>query len=256
MHFKLNGLAYDLTPAEVEHRVAGAIPEPVRQHAVRLGGEWYPVKQAFELAIGVPRSEFTSHIARRHLAALGMEMAGVVESRPRTTSRQTDSLEGARAAKLGRELLSEIGHKDDERWHSEAEVQAAVVAHLATQGWKVLSVADTATRQHGIDVVATDVNGRGAGIEVKGYPSRTYADPRRAGETKRTQPSTQAGHWYAQAILAAMRLRTKRPELRSVIALPDFSRYRDLYVETKSSLHTAGIEVWWVTNEGLVSDER
>jgi hypothetical protein len=54
-------------------------------------------------------------------------------------------------------------------------------------------------------------------------------------------------------VLAAMRLRTKRPELRSVIALPDFSRYRDLFAETHNSLGAAGIEVWWVGSNGKVS---
>lgn len=88
----------------------------------------------------------------------------------------------------------------------------------------------------------------------QGYPSRSYADPARSAETKRTQPSTQAGHWYAQAVLAAMRLRSKRPELRSVIALPHFSRYRDLYAETKGSLDAAYIELWWVNDRGEVSE--
>lgn len=102
---------------------------------------------------------------------------------------------------------------------------------LAAAGWRILSVADTATREHGIDIVAS----RGdetVGVEVTGYPSRTYADPARAADTKRTHPSTQAGHWFAQALLAAMRLRGRRPGVRSVIALPDFPRFRSLYGET------------------------
>ena len=66
----------------------------------------------------------------------------------------------------------------------------------------------------------------------------------RAGEVKRTSPSTQAVHWYSQAVLAAMRLRGKEPQWRSVIALPDFSRYRDLHADTAGSLEAAQIEVW------------
>ncbi|MBC5984937.1 hypothetical protein H8949_18535, partial [Bacillus pumilus] len=65
-------------------------------------------------------------------------------------------------------------------------------------------------------------------------------------------PSTQAGHWYSQAVLAAMRLRGKEPQWRSVIALPDFSRYRDLHAETAGSLAAAQIEVWWVDQAGSV----
>lgn len=118
-------------------------------------------------------------------------------------------------------------------WHTEANVQAALVTALAGEGWRILSVANTATKEHG-DVIASR-DGRTVGVEVKGFPSRSYADPARAGEAKRTSPSTQAGHWYSQAVLAAMRLRGKEPSWGSVIALPDFPRYRDLHAETAGS---------------------
>jgi Holliday junction resolvase-like predicted endonuclease len=134
-------------------------------------------------------------------------------------------------------------------WHTEANVQATLVTALATDGWRILSVANTATKEHGIDVIAAR-DGQTVGIEVKGFPSRAYADPARAGEQKRTSPSTQAVHWYSQAVLAAMRLRGKEPSWRSVIALPDFSRYRDLHAETVGSVAAAGIEVWWVDQTG------
>jgi Holliday junction resolvase-like predicted endonuclease len=126
-----------------------------------------------------------------------------------------------------------------------------LVTALAANGWSILSVANTATKEHGIDVIASR-DGQTIGIEVKGFPSRAYANPARAGEQKRTSPSTQAGHWYAQAVLAAMRLRGKEPAWRSVIALPDFPRYRDLHSETVESLEAAGIEVWWVDRTGAL----
>ena len=50
-----------------------------------------------------------------------------------------------------------------------------------------------------------------------------------------------------------MRLRGKQPEWRSIIALPDFSRYRDLYADTVGSLNAATIEIWWVQEDGTVS---
>ena len=133
-------------------------------------------------------------------------------------------------------------------WHTEANVQALLVTALATDGWRIVSVANTATKEHGIDVIAAR-DGETAGIEVKGSPSRAYADPARAGEQKPTSPSTQAGHWYSQAVLAAMRLR-QEPSWRSVIALPDFPRYRDLHSQTVGSLAAAGIEVWWGDQTG------
>src|SRR3546814_3199445 len=44
----------------------------------------------------------------------------------------------------------------------------------------------------------------------------------------------------------------KEPQWRSVIALPDFPRYRDLHAETAGSLAAAQIEVWWVDQAGAV----
>lgn len=248
IRFTLNGQRYELAREDVAARLAGVLPDAIRKHAVRVGETWYPVIQAFEAATGISRSEFMSNTARRHLAALGFEISGDVHprtpapaSRPSSTS-ATEPLKSPTAAPAS---------LADEEWHTEASVQAALVTFLAGEGWRILSVANTATKEHGIDVIASR-GGRTAGVEVKGFPSRTYADPARGGEVKRTSPSTQAGHWYSQAVLAAMRLRGKEPTWRSVIALPDFPRYRDLYGETGGSLTAAQIEVWWVSSAGTV----
>jgi hypothetical protein len=48
-------------------------PELVGEHAVEVGGVVYPVKQVFERASGVPRSQFTSQTALRHLRALASQ---------------------------------------------------------------------------------------------------------------------------------------------------------------------------------------
>ncbi len=81
--FTLNGQRYELVREDVESRLADVAPDAIRKHAVRVNGTWFPVIQAFEVATGIPRSEFMSNTARRHLAALGYEVAGNVE--PRTT---------------------------------------------------------------------------------------------------------------------------------------------------------------------------
>ncbi|GAB7005273.1 hypothetical protein JCM18899A_27460 [Nocardioides sp. AN3] len=243
IRFTLNGQRYELAPEVVEARLADVAPDAIRKHAVRINDTWYPAVQAFEVATGIQRSEFISHTARRHLAALGFEVAGDVESRtqPPTAPAAPPAVAPSAVAPL------EVGGE----WHNEANVQAALVTALAGEGWRILSVANTATKEHGIDVIASR-DGRTVGVEVKGFPSRNYADPARAGEAKRTSPSTQAGHWYSQAVLAAMRLRGKEPAWGSVIALPDFPRYRDLHAETVGSLTAAQIEVWWIDQAGMV----
>jgi hypothetical protein len=241
--FTLNGRRVSLSAEQVRLRVQET-PEPVRQHGVRVDGVVFPVKQVFELATGVPRSEFTSQTARRHLAALGFEIVGDVESRDRPAVRVAPSVVSASAPPAADRGV-------DEEWHTEARVQSSIVRSLVADGWEIVSVADTAAREHGVDVLARR-GGEQLAIEVKGFPSRNYADPARAGETKRTQPSTQAKHWYAQAVLTAMLTRSRRPQHRSVVALPDFPRYRELYRETMGSLHLTGVEVWWVHRSGTV----
>lgn len=243
--FTLNGRRYELVRAVVESRLQGVPPEPIREHAALINGTWFPVKQAFAIAVGVPRSEFISHAARRHLAALGFDVRGEIAARNPAPAQAAESQQQAKEHAVS-------GAVAQGEWHTEANVQAAVATALKAAGWRIVSEANTAAKERGVDVVAV-LDDSTVGVEVKGYPSRSYADPARAGETKPTAPSTQAVHWFAQAVLAAMRLRSKKPEWRSVIALPDFARYRKLHVETASSLAAAQIEVWWVQQDGTVS---
>lgn len=91
--FTLNGRHVTLDAGEVTARLAGVAPEQVRQLGVRVGGGIYPVKQAFEVATGIARSEYISHTARRHLAALGFELVGEIEDRGMGATRSTPSSE-------------------------------------------------------------------------------------------------------------------------------------------------------------------
>lgn len=69
-------------------------------------------------------------------------------------------------------------------WFWEGNVQAAVVAHLAAEGWRILRVADTHSREHGVDIQARR-RGTRLLVEVKGYPSSTYARGDKAGQPKK-----------------------------------------------------------------------
>ncbi|GAB3488165.1 hypothetical protein [Flexivirga lutea] len=242
VRFILNGRPVELSRSQVEDRLKAVAPDPIRTHAVRINAVLFPVRQAFEVGSGISRDEFTSHTARRHLAALGFELHGEIASR----NVHFEESPSAAAVESPKPVVR------DETWHTEANVQAAVVRALATDDWRILSVANTATKERGVDVIA-ERRGRTVGMEVKGFPSRNYADAGRASERKPTQPSTQAGHWYAGALLAAMRLRGREPAWSSVIALPNFPRYRDLHAQTAGSLAAAKIEVWWVSEDGEVT---
>jgi Holliday junction resolvase-like predicted endonuclease len=133
----------------------------------------------------------------------------------------------------------------------EGTVQSFVVAYLVSQGWEIQRVADTASREQGIDVLATR-DGHVLAVEVKGFPGTAYADPRRSGEAKRTPPAAQARVWYAQAILKAMLTRSDHPEYDLAIALPDAATYRSLHQRTRTSLDQLSISVMFVTATGDV----
>ncbi|MFB9800744.1 hypothetical protein, partial [Streptomonospora salina] len=133
----------------------------------------------------------------------------------------------------------------------EATAQGLLVSHLVTRGWTIHRVADTGTRERGIDVLAGRAD-RTLAVEVKGYPGRAYADPRRADEPKATAPATQARHWYAQAVLKAMLTREEHPDYDLAIALPDRATYRRLHENTRASLEALAITVYLIADSGAV----
>lgn len=136
-------------------------------------------------------------------------------------------------------------------WHTEANTQRLLVEWLAGEGWTIVRTANTATREHGLDVVAERDRQR-LGVEVKGYPSRFYVTGPRKGQLKTTSPKEQAKKWFAHALVPAMRLRTREPDSLSVMCFPDFPVYRELYANTALSLHAAAIDVWVVSQDGAV----
>jgi hypothetical protein len=134
----------------------------------------------------------------------------------------------------------------------EGKVVGLVVQHLGRIGAFVWSVADTASEARGTDIVA-GLDGRTLHIEVKGWPSKSYAHPARAHEQKRTNPTVQAKHWMAEAVFSALRLRAKHDDDRVIVAFPAFSRYENLADEVAPVLARADIEMWFVRESGAVS---
>jgi hypothetical protein len=127
-------------------------------------------------------------------------------------------------------------------WYWEGNVQAAVVRQLEAEEWRIVRTADAGTRERGDDIRA-EREGVTLVVEVKGYPPRRYADPARAAETKRTNPTVQAKHWLAEAIFRSLRTLGQEPDVRVAIAVPDFPRYRVLLDDVADPLVRLGIEV-------------
>jgi hypothetical protein len=140
---------------------------------------------------------------------------------------------------------------DGRDWFWEGNVVTAVVRYLKEGGWRIEWVSDTATKEQGDDIRATK-DERTLRVEVKGWPTVGYADPARASETKRTRPSTQAGHWYSQALLHVVRDLGRHPNDLVAIALPDWPRFRNLVTETEGPLRRLGVSVLFVREDGSV----
>ncbi len=131
-------------------------------------------------------------------------------------------------------------------WYWEGNVQEAVRQRLICDGWTVSRFADAGRKEHGDDLVAVRATAMLV-IEVKGYPPSTYADPRRSGEFKRTNPTLQAKHWLAEALLRSMRTLERVPQPQVAVGLPDFPRYRGLVGELEWSLAQLSLTILWVT---------
>ncbi|MBW2063094.1 MAG: MarR family transcriptional regulator [Deltaproteobacteria bacterium] len=132
--------------------------------------------------------------------------------------------------------------EETEPWYSERNVQAAIVKHLAIEGWAIRSVADTAKREHGKDIVAE--RGRTLlWVTVKGYPKGT----------PKTPPTTQAGHWYKQAIFDIIEYRGENKTLQLGVGLPDFPKYRSLAEKITWFQPLARFTYYWVKETGEIS---
>jgi hypothetical protein len=131
-----------------------------------------------------------------------------------------------------------------EQWFWEGNVQSKVISYLATQGYQIRSVADTASHQQGIDIVA-EQNGKPIWVSVKGYPQGT----------ERTNPSVQAGHWFKEAIFDIIAYRERDKNVLLAVAFPDFPRYRSLAKRISWLKPVANFHYFWVNESGEVAAE-
>lgn len=128
-----------------------------------------------------------------------------------------------------------------ELWFWEGNVQSRVVSYLTSQNYHIRSVTDTASHQQGIDIVA-EKNGKQLWVSVKGYPEGT----------DRTNPSTQAGHWFKEAIFDIIVYRGQDKGISLGLALPDYPRYRSLAQKIPWFKLVANFNYYWVQESGEV----
>lgn len=137
-------------------------------------------------------------------------------------------------------------------WFWEGNVQSAVVRHLVHAGWDMVRVADTASRERGIDVRAARADETML-VEVKGFPSEIYEHGAKQGMPN-PNVNGQARHYFADAVLAGLLMRGDNPDDRVVLALPDKPTFSTLATRCATSFAAIGIEIWLVTESGTIRD--
>lgn len=136
-------------------------------------------------------------------------------------------------------------------WSWEGIVVRAVTSFLTARGWSIEAIANTETGEPGADIKATKSE-RVLIVEVKGYPSKTYERGPRKGQPKRTNPATQARHWFAEALLTALLRQAANRQHHVAIAFPEFAVYTKLLTRVTESLKLLGLIVLLVQESGTV----
>jgi hypothetical protein len=136
-------------------------------------------------------------------------------------------------------------------WFWEGNVQQALIAHLMRDGWRIEAQADTASGQHGVDVVARKCEIMLL-IEVKGYPSTAYVRGERAGQPKPTKPSLQAHHWFSGALTTTILRKGDYPTAQLAMAFPEALTYSSLSARAAWALEVLNIWVYLVGKDGRV----
>ena len=129
----------------------------------------------------------------------------------------------------------------DRHWYWEGNIQSHIVTWLVGQGYDIRSVANTATREHGKDIIAIGPDRKELWVIVKGFPEKSkYA---------------QARHWFSQAILDALLYHDENADVYIAVAFPEFTTYRKLAKRMDWSRTTLPLMIYWVTEQGQVTAE-
>ena len=150
-------------------------------------------------ASGVADSDLRQALSVKHHAQVNqrcreLAAAGLIERRQEETG-----IRNYFVALPRRNLKSRPPVISDQAWFWEGNVQAAVVRHLVQDGFNVVRVADTSSREHGKDIVVRK-DGREVWVSVKGRPAGT----------ERTTPFTQARNWFYGVFFEVCRLARRR----------------------------------------------
>jgi hypothetical protein len=124
----------------------------------------------------------------------------------------------------------------------EGNIQGRVVKHLVQLDYTIRSVADTASRTSGKDIIAISRENKELWVSVKGYPEKSS--------------NIQARHWFSGALFDLILYHGENPKVQLGIAFPDgFVTYTNLLPRVKWFKEHLAILVFWVAEDGSVREE-
>ena len=160
-------------------------------------------------------------------------------SRPKTVNR----LGSEPASAPVRKPVPLAAPSGERPWYWEGHVQQKIVQFLIDRGCTINSTADTASRQHGKDIVARTADGRTLWVTVKGFPEKSK--------------NPQARHWFDGALGDLTRYRDEDSNVLLAMGLPrGLSTYEGLLKRTQTVRKSLAYAVYWVSADGAVTVEQ
>lgn len=133
----------------------------------------------------------------------------------------------------------------EHHWFWEGNVQGRIAFFLEQQGYVIKNLADTQSRQSGKDIIAYHANNLSLWVTVKGFPENKG----------QTQPTTQARHWFSQAIFDLVCYHGENPTASLALGIPDVGKtYRNLLKKTEWFKKSLPFKVFLVNEDGSVRE--
>jgi hypothetical protein len=104
---KVNGQVVRLTREGVIEALRGVKPAGVKTHSVEVDGVWFPLRQAFAVATGIPRLDVDTPQCRRALSSLGFRCV------VRPTTRVNVEADGRPSLKPAPEVIEIMAGEED-----------------------------------------------------------------------------------------------------------------------------------------------
>jgi len=127
-------------------------------------------------------------------------------------------------------------------WYWEGNIQAVLASYLAKEGYKIMAIANTASRESGKDIEAITPDGKEVWVSVKGWPEKSQ--------------NTQARHWFSQALFDIILYRDESKDVELALAFPEsFTTYHNLAKRIKWFQQSAKFMIFWISEEGAIHVE-